>query len=83
MAQEAVLVFPVQDLRKLVMTIDGEFPILEYLIMEPSLKENTALILPETLKHQIYTTLRWTDLPVQYDLGYTRLPRTSSHTVLW
>ena len=44
------LVFPVQDLRKLVMTIDGEFPILEYLIMEPSLKENTALMLPETLQ---------------------------------
>ena len=44
------LVFPVQDLRKLVMTIDGEFPILEYLIMEPSLKENTALMLLETLQ---------------------------------
>jgi hypothetical protein len=44
------LAFPVQNLRKLVMEIDEEFPILEYLIMGPPMKENTPLILPETLR---------------------------------
>jgi hypothetical protein len=34
----------------LVMAIDEEFPILEYLIMGPLVKDNTALILPETLQ---------------------------------
>jgi hypothetical protein len=41
---------PFQDLQKLVMAIDGEFPILEYLILYPSAKDNTALVLPETLQ---------------------------------
>ena len=44
------LFFPVQDLQKLVMAIDGEFPILEYLIVEPSMKNSTALTLPKTLQ---------------------------------
>jgi len=44
------LVFPVQSLRKLVMAIDEEFPILEYLIIGPPLKINTVLMLPETLQ---------------------------------
>src|SRR6267154_643610 len=44
------LTFPVQNLRKLVMAIDEEFPILEYLIMYSPLKDNTALMLPETLQ---------------------------------
>jgi hypothetical protein len=44
------LVLPVQNLRNPVMTIDGEFPILEYLILEPPRKESAALKLPETLQ---------------------------------
>jgi hypothetical protein len=44
------LVLPVQVLRRLVMAIDEEFPILEYLIVHPPLKDNTALMLPETLQ---------------------------------
>ena len=52
------LVFPVENLRELVMTISGEF------------------------QHQIYTTLRWTASPVQYDLCYIRQPRALSHSVL-
>jgi hypothetical protein len=32
------------------MAIDGEFPILEYLIIGPPLRDNTALMLPETLQ---------------------------------
>jgi hypothetical protein len=44
------LVFPVQNLRKLVMAIDEEFPILEYLIVGPPMDDSTALVLPETLQ---------------------------------
>ena len=44
------LSFPVQNLRKIVMAIDEEFPILEYLIVGPWGKDSTALMLPETLQ---------------------------------
>ena len=44
------LEFPVQNLRKLVMAIDEEFPILEYLIMYPWAKDSTVLMLPETFQ---------------------------------
>ena len=44
------LVFPVQNLQKLVMAINEEFPILEYLIAEPPQEDNTVLMLPETLQ---------------------------------
>src|SRR6266566_2754831 len=44
------LVLPVQNLRKLVMAIDEEFPILEYLIVGPPVDDNTILMLPETLQ---------------------------------
>jgi hypothetical protein len=41
---------PVQNLRKLVMAIDGEFPILEYLILGSPNIDGAALMLPETLQ---------------------------------
>src|SRR5216684_9422339 len=44
------LCFPFRDLQKLVMTIDDEFPNLEYLILGPWDAESTALILPDTLQ---------------------------------
>ena len=45
------LIFPVRILQKLVMAIDEEFPILEYLIVYyPYMKNSTALMLPETLQ---------------------------------
>ena len=46
------LTMSVQNLQNLVMAIDGEFPVLEYLIMDPwtNLKEDTPLMLPETLQ---------------------------------
>jgi hypothetical protein len=52
---------PVQILQKLVMTIDEGYPILEYLILAPPLKDkSTASILPQTLqlKHHVYVTSR-------------------------
>ena len=44
------LAFPVQNLRKLVMAINEEFPILEYLILDTPSKDRMALMLPETLQ---------------------------------
>ena len=41
---------PVQNLRKLVMAIDEEFPILEYLIVGSSTDDGSALMLPGTLQ---------------------------------
>ncbi len=42
--------FPVQNLHKLVDAIDGEFPILEYLIVMPPMHDSTALVLHKTLQ---------------------------------
>ena len=44
------LVLPVRDLQKLVIAVDEEFPILEYLIVGPSAKNCSAFMLPETLR---------------------------------
>ena len=44
------LFFPVRDLQKLVMAVDGEFPTMKYLIMEPLEADSTVLIFPETLQ---------------------------------
>jgi hypothetical protein len=44
------IAFPVQTLRKLVIAIDEEFPILEYLIIDPHVKNNAPLMLPGTLQ---------------------------------
>ena len=42
---------PILKLQKLIMAIDGEYPILEYLILGDQFEEkNTVLILPETLQ---------------------------------
>ena len=44
------LIFPVQNLWELVMAIDEEFSILEYLIVYRWEKDSTVLMLPETLQ---------------------------------
>src|SRR6266403_83087 len=44
------LCFPVRNLQKFVMAIDGEFPILEYLIVGPPMVGSTPLMLRETLQ---------------------------------
>ena len=41
---------PVLKLQKLIMALDREYPILEYLILADPLQKDTALILPETLQ---------------------------------
>jgi hypothetical protein len=69
------LVFPVQNLQKLVMAIDEEFPILEYLIVDTSGKDIAVLRLPETLQtpRLRHFVLRGFACPVR-----SRLHRTSS-----
>jgi hypothetical protein len=44
------LFIPVRNLQKVAMAIDEEFPILEYLILDPLTKDSTVLVLPETLQ---------------------------------
>ncbi|KAI9512948.1 hypothetical protein F5148DRAFT_559847 [Russula earlei] len=39
-----------RPIRKLIMAIDEEFPMLEYLSIKPSIKHDTSLILPKTLQ---------------------------------
>ena len=80
------LVFPVQYLRELIMAIDEEFPILEYLIVGPKTMDSAALILPETLQapnlhHLILTSFAF---PVQPQLhptatGLVTLALTITH----
>jgi hypothetical protein len=64
---------PFPKLQKLIMATDGEYPVLEYLIMDPStMDESTALILPEALQtpHLRHLTLRGFALP---SVGYRLL----------
>ncbi|KAI0282462.1 hypothetical protein BGY98DRAFT_85581 [Russula aff. rugulosa BPL654] len=73
------LFFPVRNLQKLVMAIDEEFSILEYLIVEHPLKDNMAsLVLPETLQapHLRHLALRGFACPIR-----TRLHPTSAGLV--
>jgi hypothetical protein len=61
------LLFPVRNLQRLVMAIDGEFPILEYLILQPWVADSTALMLPETLQapNLRHLTLRGFTCPIR------------------
>jgi hypothetical protein len=67
------LLLPVQNLQKPVMAIDEEFPILEYLILEPSMKSCTVLVLPETLQapHLRHLALRGFTCPIRPRLHLT------------
>jgi hypothetical protein len=64
---------PVQCLRKLVMAIDEEFPILEYLIMWPQMTDSAALMLPETLQapNLLHLTLNGFVFPIRSRLHPT------------
>jgi hypothetical protein len=80
------LVFPVQNLRKLVMAIDEEFPILEYLILGSRKTDSAALMLPETLQapNLHYLTLTGFAFPIRSPLhptaaGLVTLALTITH----
>jgi len=67
------LVFPVWNLQKLVVAIDEEFPILEFLILKPWAEESTVLMLPETLQapHLRHLFLRGFACPIRSRLHPT------------
>ncbi len=51
------LCIPVSNLQKVIQAIDGEFPMLEYMYIEPLANDDESIILPETLRaveHCIY-----------------------------
>ena len=68
---------PVPSLQKLVMAIDGEFPILELLIIEPPEKQNARLYLS---KHHNCATSGWPTLLLQSDLLFLQVPSDLSHS---
>ncbi|KAH9981810.1 hypothetical protein BJV74DRAFT_887316 [Russula compacta] len=41
---------PIPDLRKLIVAIDEEFPVLEYLYIDPQTRDDTGLMLPKTFQ---------------------------------
>jgi len=72
---------PVRQLQKLITAIDGEYPILEYLVLWDLFEDkNTVLTLLKHLKHHIYVTWRST-VPFQYDSNYLRLLLASSRSI--
>ena len=64
------LVFPVQNLQKLVKAIDEEFSTLEYLIVHPRTEDSAVLLLPETLHapHLRHLALRGFTCPIRPQL---------------
>jgi uncharacterized protein YbaR (Trm112 family) len=73
---------PVLKLQKLIMAIDGEYPILEYLILgDPPEDNSTVLILPETLEtpHLRHLAI---DCSIPIRFHYLRLLLASSHSIL-
>ncbi|KAI0286620.1 hypothetical protein BGY98DRAFT_1092274 [Russula aff. rugulosa BPL654] len=76
------LVLPFQNLQKIVMAIDEEFPILEYLIVDSLTKGDAVLVLPEALQAPHLRHFMLEASPVQYDLDYTRLPQALLHSAL-
>ena len=77
------LAFPVQTLQKLVMAINEEFPILEYLIMYP-VKNSTVLMLPKTLQapHLRHLVLRGFACPIQPRLHPTAASLSSLYLII-
>ena len=80
------LIFPVQNLRELVMPINENFPILEYLVLQLWVADSAALILSETLQAQNlhHLMLRCFTCPIRPQLhptatGLTTLYLTVNH----
>ena len=50
------LMMPVPILQKLIMAVDGEFPMLEYLYIAPPAKHDSGSYFPKHFGHHIYAT---------------------------
>ena len=67
---------PLPKLQKLIMVIDEEYPVLEYLVMEPPIEDKgSALMLPETLQapHLRHASLIGFLLPTRFRLLTTAM----------
>jgi hypothetical protein len=76
---------PVLKLQKLIMAIDGEYPILEYLILvDPPEEKRTVLILPETLQtpHLRHLTINCS-IPIRFQLLTTAVGLVTLDLVLY
>jgi hypothetical protein len=76
---------PVLKLQKLIMAIDGEYPILEYLILgDPPEDKSTVLPLPETLQtpHLRHLTINCS-IPIRFQLLTTAVGLVTLHLVLY
>ena len=75
---------PVLKLQKLIMAIDGEYPILEYLILwVPPKEKSTVSILPETLQipHLRHLTINCS-IPIRFQLLTTAVGLVTLHLAL-
>jgi hypothetical protein len=75
----------VLQLQKLIMAIDGEYPILEYLILwDPSEDKRTVLILPETLEapHLRHVAIDCS-IPIRFRLLTTAVGLVTLHLALF
>jgi hypothetical protein len=67
------LAMPVPNLQKLIVTMDEEYPVLEYLVVGPSKQDSTALMFPRTLQapHLRHLTLLGFTNPIRSRLFTT------------
>ena len=76
---------PVQELQKFIRTMDDEYPILEYLILEdPTEEKRTVLSLPETLHapHLRHLTINCS-IPIRFQLLTTAVGLVTLHLALY
>lgn len=64
------LLVPIPNLQKLIMAMDEEFPMLEYLYIAPPIKDNTSLIFPISFQapHLRHLILIGSDFPIRSPL---------------
>jgi hypothetical protein len=76
---------PVLKLQKLIMAIDGEYPILEYLVLwDPPEDESTVSILPETLQTPNLRHLAIEcSIPIRFQLLSTAVGLVTLHLALY
>ena len=79
------LAFPVRKLQEFVMAIDGEFPIMEYLMVVPLGVDSTALMLRETLQapHLKHLILRGFTCPIGPRLHPTAVGLVTLYLVIF
>ena len=76
---------PTLKLQKLITSIDGEYPVLEYLILwDPPGAKRTVLILPETLQtpHLRHLSI-YCSIPIRFQLLATAVGLVTLHLVLY